>query len=256
MSHKPPGTVIDLNADLGEGAGTDAELLTLITSANIACGAHAGDPATIQHTVELAVRCEVGIGAHPSYPDREGFGRRVMPMPPEEVTATIAAQIRVVADAARHAGTQLQHVKPHGALYNQAASDRVLAMAIGKAVQQVEKSLIVVALAGSPMVTVLGEMGLRVAQEAFIDRGYTASGTLVPRGQPGDLVTDRTLVAQRAVQLAADHRVMAADGRTVHVAADTLCIHGDTPQAPALAREVRRSLEAAGIGIRRLDTFF
>jgi UPF0271 protein len=256
VSHKPAATVIDLNADLGEGTGADAELLTLITSANIACGGHAGDATTIQRIVKVAVSRGVGIGAHPSYPDREGFGRRVMQLLPAEVTATVAAQMRVVADAARRAGTRLQHVKPHGALYNQAAADRVLAMAIGQAVQQVDSSLIVVALAGSPMVTVLREMGLRVAQEAFVDRGYTVSGTLVPRGQPGDLVTDRTLVAQRAVELAADHRVTAADGRTVHVTADTLCIHGDTPQAPVLAREVRQALDAAGIGVRRLDTFF
>lgn len=248
-------TVIDLNADLGEGAGTDDALMQVITSANIACGVHAGDPSTIQHAVELARARGVGIGAHPSFPDREGFGRRPVSLPPEQVSESIAAQIRAVGDAARGAGTRLQHVKPHGALYNQAIMDPVLARAIGEGVRRVDGSVIAVALAGSPMVAVLREMGLRVAQEAFIDRGYTSEGTLVPRGQPGALVTDLPAAVGRAVRLVSEGFLTATDGRAVRVDADTLCIHSDTPQAAALAHAVREALEAAGVTVGRLDTF-
>lgn len=247
--------VIDLNADLGEGAGTDDALMQVITSANIACGVHAGDADTIRRAAALAQARGVGIGAHPSFPDREGFGRRPVSLPPEQVRESVAAQIRAVGDAARQAGTRLQHVKPHGALYNQAITDPVLARAIGEAVRRVDGSLIAVALAGSPMVAVLREMGLRVAQEAFIDRGYTSEGTLVPRGRPGALVTDLSVAVGRAVRLVSEGSLTAADGRPVRVDADTLCIHSDTPQAAALAHAVREALEAAGVTVGRLDTF-
>lgn len=229
--------------------------MQVITSANIACGVHAGDPDTIRRAAEQAQARGVGVGAHPSFPDREGFGRRPMSLPPEQVRESITAQIRAVGDAARGAGTRLQHVKPHGALYNQAIADPVLARAIGEAVRRVDGSLIAVALAGSPMVAVLREMGLRVAQEAFIDRGYTSKGTLVPRGQPGAFVTDLSAAVGRAVRLAAEGSLTAADGRPIHVDADTLCIHSDTPQAAALAHAVRRALEDAGVTVGRLDTF-
>src|SRR3989442_1383238 len=176
--------VIDLNADLGEGVGTDGDLLPYITSVNVACGAHAGDLETIRRTVELARTHGVGIGAHPSFPDREGFGRRAMALRAGDVVATVAAQIEVVAGVARDAGVRLQHVKPHGALYNQAVADHALAAAIGDAVRRGGRALIVVALAGSPLVTVLLELGGRVAQEAVIDRGYSSRGTLMPRSPP------------------------------------------------------------------------
>lgn len=247
--------MIDLNADLGEGAGTDGDLLPYITSANVACGAHAGDLETIRRTVELAQARGVGIGAHPSFPDREGFGRRAMALPPEDVVATVAAQIEAVAQAARGAGTRLQHVKPHGALYTQAATDRVLAAAIGEAVRRVDASLIVMALAGSPLAAVLLDLGLRVAQEAFIDRGYSSRGTLVPRSRPGALITDPEAAVQRAVLLATRHVVSTESGETIPVEANTLCIHGDTPRAAVMARAVRRALDQAGISVRRLDTF-
>ncbi len=253
-NHPSRTAVIDLNADLGEGAGTDTDLLSVITSANIACGGHAGDPETIRTVVASARAHRVGIGAHPSFPDREGFGRRPMALPLAQVTDTVADQIRAVAAAAREAGTRLQHVKPHGALYNQAASDPELARAIGEAVRRVDPALIIMALAGSRMAEILRTMGLRVAEEAFIDRGYTAEGTLVPRGQPGALVTDPTEAARRAVRLATEGTVTAA-GHPLRIEADTLCIHGDTPQAPALARAVRRALEDAGVGVKRLDAF-
>ena len=247
--------MIDLNADLGEGAGADEELLEYITSANVACGAHAGDLETIRRTVRLARTRGVGIGAHPSFPDREGFGRRAMALLPDDVVATVAAQIEVVAKAARAAGARLQHVKPHGALYNQAAIDRGLAAAVGEAVRRVDASLIVVALAGSPMVTVLRDLGLQVVQEAFIDRGYSAGGTLIPRTRPGALITDPAAAARRAVLLATEHMVLAETGETINVTAGTLCLHGDTPGAIVLARAVRHALDHAGVIVQRLDIF-
>ena len=247
--------MIDLNADLGEGAGTDDGLLQYMTSANVACGVHAGDAETIRRTVALAQAHGVGIGAHPSFPDREGFGRRAMTLPADDVVATVADQIEVVARVARDAGAHLQHVKPHGALYNQAATDHALAAAIGNAVRRVDASLIVMALAGSPMVTVLRALGLRVAQEAFVDRAYSSGGTLVPRNQRGALVTDPAAAARRAVRLATEHTVMAESGETISVDADTLCLHGDTPGAVVLARAVRGALDHAGVRVQRLDAF-
>jgi len=247
--------VIDLNADLGEGVGTDGDLLPYVTSVNVACGAHAGDLETIRRTVELARTHGVGIGAHPSFPDREGFGRRAMALRAGDVVATVAAQIEVVAGVARDAGVRLQHVKPHGALYNQAVADHALAAAIGDAVRRVDRALIVVALAGSPLVTVLLDLGLRVAQEAFIDRGYSSGGTLMPRSRPGALITDPATAAERAVLLATEHVVSTESGETITVDADTLCIHGDTPRAAALAKAVRQALDQAGVGVRRLDAF-
>lgn len=247
--------MIDLNADLGEGAGTDGDLLPYITSANVACGVHAGDLEIIRRTVALAQARGVGIGAHPSFPDREGFGRRAMTLPGDDLVETVAAQIEVVARVARDAGTQLQHVKPHGALYNQAAADHMLATAIGKAVRRVDASLIVMVLAGSPMVTVLRDLGLRVAPEAFVDRGYSPEGTLVPRTGPGALITDPAAAAQRAVLLATEHVVSTESGDTIRVEAATLCLHGDTPGAALLARAVRRALDQAGVKVQRLDAF-
>lgn len=247
--------IIDLNADVGEGVATDADLLSVITSANIACGAHAGDDALIRRTVRLAIAHGVGIGAHPSFPDREGFGRRVLAMSPVDVTRTAEAQINVLVAAARDAGARLQHVKPHGALYNLSASDPTYAAAIGEAVRRVDPGLIVVALAGSAMVQVLRTMGLRVAREAFIDRGYTASGTLIPRDQMGALVTDVDDAAARAVRLVQERVVRSIRGIDVRVEADTLCVHGDTPNAVGLAQAARQALEAAGVTVQCMAAF-
>ncbi|MGH2348648.1 MAG: LamB/YcsF family protein [bacterium] len=246
-------TTIDLNCDMGEGSGVDAQLMPLITSANIACGGHAGDEGTMWHTVHLAAAHHVGIGAHPSYPDREGFGRRAMAMTAAQVRREVAAQIRGLQSVAAAAGTSLQHVKPHGALYNQAAADRDVAAAIGEAVLQVDPSLIVVALAGSPGVTVLQQMGLRVAGEAFVDRGYTPAGQLVARGDSGALIADTGLAAKRAVRAVRDHALTAIDGTELEMHADTLCIHSDTPGSVALADAVRAALRDAGIGLATLS---
>lgn len=256
MSRIPsPRAVIDLNADLGEGVPTDAQLLPVITSASVACGAHAGDAQTMREAVRLCRSYGVGLGAHPSFPDRAGFGRRPMALAPAQLTETVAEQIRGLAAVAAEAGLPLQHVKAHGALYNMAAADEALAMAIGEAVRRVGRDLIVVALAGSEMAEVLRCMGLRVAREAFVDRGYTPSGTLVPRDQPGALVTDPQAAGGRAVRLVRDGIVVATDGSEISVGADTLCIHGDTSNAVEISVVTRHALEAAGITVSRMDTF-
>ncbi len=234
---------------MGEGSGADADLMPLITSANIACGGHAGDESTMRASVLMAAAHGVSIGAHPSYPDRAGFGRLSMTMAPGRIEREVEAQLRALAAAASRAGTSVRHVKPHGALYNQAASDRELAVAIGRAVQGTDPSLIVVALSGSAEVNVLQQMGLRVAREAFVDRGYEGDGRLVPREAPGALVTDAHLAAVRAVRLVRDHTLTAVDGTELEIFADTLCIHSDTPGSVDLARTVRSSLLAAGVGL-------
>lgn len=237
---------------MGEGADTDAELMPLMTSANIACGGHAGDEGTMRRTVQLAVAHGVGIGAHPSYPDRAGFGRRALRMTTTQVRQEIEAQIRGLQSVTAAVGTVLQHVKPHGALYNQAASNADLAAAIGEAIRQVDPSLIVVAFAGSPQVDILRQMDLRVAEEAFIDRGYTPAGQLVARENAAALIADATLAAQRAVRLVRDHSLTAVDGTDLAVHADTLCIHSDTPGSVALAHAVRAAFAEAGITVSPL----
>ena len=246
---------IDLNADVGEGAATDAELLGAITSANIACGGHAGDLTLIRRTIRLALSRRVGIGAHPAFPDREGFGRRVLAMSPAEVTQTVEEQIKLLIAAMKEANARLQHIKPHGALYNLAASKATYAEAIGEAVRRVDRGLIVITLAGSEMVGVLQSMDLRVAREAFIDRGYTARGLLVPRDHAAALVTDADAAAARAVRLVREHVVRSIDGVDVGVEADTLCVHGDTPNAAVLARASRRALEEASVSVQPIAAF-
>ena len=246
------GATIDLNCDMGEGAGEDERLMPLVTSANVACGGHAGDEASMRATVRLARRHGVAVGAHPSYPDRAGFGRERLARSPAEVRADVAAQVRALLAVCRDEGVPLVHVKPHGALYNAAAGDAGLARAVAEAVREVDPGLVVVCLAGSAMAGVVRGLGLACAEEAFADRGYTARGTLVPRGQPGALVEDPAAVAARASRLARERSVVAADGTVVPVAADTLCLHGDTPGAPELARAVRERLERDGVAVRAL----
>jgi UPF0271 protein len=246
------GTTIDLNCDMGEGAGADEELMPLVSSANVACGGHAGDEASMRATVRLARRHGVAVGAHPSYPDRAGFGRERLARAPADVRADVVAQVRALLAVCRAEGVPLVHVKPHGALYNAAAGDAELARAVGEAVREVDPGLVVVCLAGSPMVGLVRGMGLACAEEAFADRGYTARGTLVPRGQPGALLVDAATVAERASRLARKLGVATADGTVVPVAADTLCLHGDTPGASTLAGAVRERLRADGVAVRPL----
>jgi len=243
---------IDLNCDMGEGAGEDEGIVPLVSSINVACGFHAGDPATIRATIRLAARHGVAVGAHPSYPDRAGFGRAPMARSPEEVREDVVYQVAAVRAFCAAEGVPLVHVKPHGALYNTAAQDPALAAAICEAVRQVDPGLVVVCLAGSPMAGVVRSLGMRCAEEAFADRGYTPEGTLVPRGRPGALVEDPGAVAERVAAMARDRRVTSVAGTPVTVAADTICLHGDTPGAARLAAAIRARLTREGIEVRAL----
>jgi UPF0271 protein len=243
---------VDLNCDLGEGAGEDERILPFVSSVNVACGFHAGDPSTIRATVRLAARHGVAVGAHPSYPDRAGFGRTAMDRAPALVRDDVVYQVAALRAFCAAEGVPLVHVKPHGALYNAAAGDRALAEAIGRAVLEVDPGLVVVCLAGSPMAGVVRELGLRCAEEAFADRCYTAGGTLVPRGRPGALVEDPVAVAERVAIMARHRRVTSVEGTPVPVAADTICLHGDTPGAADLARAIRERLATEGVEVRPL----
>jgi UPF0271 protein len=252
------GRSIDLNADLGEGFGAwtmgdDAGVLRHVTSANVACGFHAGDPGVIDRTIALAARVGVAVGAHPSHHDLRGFGRRPIAADPAEVEADVVYQVGAVLAFARSHGVRLVHVKPHGALYNQAAVDELLARAIARGVARVSPDLVLVGAASSPAMRRAAEAsGLRFAAEAFADRAYERDGTLVPRGRPGAVLSDTAEVAARAVGIARDRRVAAVDGTVIALEADTICLHGDTPGAVEHARAVRAALEAAGIAVRPL----
>jgi UPF0271 protein len=249
-----PTPTIDLNADLGEGfgawrAGDDDALLALVSSANVACGFHAGDPVVMRRTVEAAAARGVAVGAHPGYPDLLGFGRRDLAASPEEVTAYVLYQVGALAAFCAAAGTRLRYVKPHGALYNRAARDPATARAVAEGVRLADPSLVVLGLAGSHLVRAAEEAGLRAAAEAFVDRGYLADGSLVPRGQPGATLHDADAVAARAVRMVREGAVTAADGAEVVVRPHSLCVHGDNPDAPAILAAVRAALAGAGIAV-------
>jgi len=244
---------IDLNADVGESfgpwpMGQDEALIPLVSSVNVACGAHAGDAPTILRTVALAARLGVAIGAHPGYPDLAGFGRRDLDLAPDELRATIVVQVCAVLAAARVAGTRVRHVKPHGAMYNRSARDAAMAATIAAAVRDLDAGLVLVGLAGSAATAAGRAAGLRVAEEAFADRRYEPDGSLRSRRLDGALLEADEAAAQ-AVGIARDGCVTAADGTELRVRADTICIHGDSPWAVEIARAVRAGLEAAGIGI-------
>ena len=249
---------IDLNADVGEGfgawsMGADEALVEHVTSVNVACGFHGGDPAVIDRTVARAVRAGVAIGAHPGYFDLRGFGRREMQLPASEVEADVLYQVGALQAFARAHGVPLTHVKPHGALYNQAADDAQLAQAIARGVARVDRGLVMVGLAGSlAMRDAASEAGLRFAAEAFVDRAYDARGRLVPRSRPGAVTSDPAVAAAAALRLARDRAVVTIDGRELAVEADTLCLHGDTPRAVDVARAVREALAGAGVSVQAL----
>jgi len=242
---------VDLNADVGEGMAGDAELIDIVTSANIACGLHAGDAQTMARTVDRCIARGVGIGAHPSFDDREGFGRREIDIAPEEVRALVLRQIETLAAIAGQAGARLSHVKPHGALYNQAARDPRLARAIADAVCDCDRNLLLVGLAGSALVSEGEAAGLRVANEVFADRAYRADGSLVPRSQPGSIIEDGAMGVERALRMVRDGTVRSIDGVEVPIRAETICVHGDTPGAAALARDLRDALISAGAMVQR-----
>ena len=242
-------TRIDLNCDLGEGGPNDAALLACVTSANIACGVHAGSEEVMRRTMALAAAGGVGIGAHPGLADPAGMGRRELPLTAREAFDLVTAQVGAMAAAARTLGLELRHVKPHGALYNQAARDPALAEAVAKAVRAVEPKLILFALAGSCQAEAGLAAGLRVAREAFADRRYRADGSLVPRTRPGATLEDPAHAAAQALRLVKEHKLTAIDGAELTVQADTLCVHGDGPNALNMLLAIREMLMMESVEI-------
>jgi len=247
-------SVIDLNSDLGEGYGAwkmgdDAAMLGIVSSANVACGFHAGDPLTILATLRGAAQNGVVVGAHVSYPDRVGFGRRPMDVTPEELTADVIYQIGALQGLAAAAGTRVRYVKPHGALYNTIAQDARQAGAVIRAILTVDPSLILMGLAGAPVLEQARAAGLATVAEAFADRAYRPDGQLLSRREPGAVLHDPNLVAARMVRLAQEGVVEAVDGSTLRLAADSICVHGDSPDAVAMARAIRVALTRQGVTI-------
>jgi UPF0271 protein len=248
-------SVIDLNSDLGESLGAwsmgdDAAMLDIVSSANVACGFHAGDPAGILATLKAAQARGVAVGAHVAYPDLIGFGRRAMDVVSSDLVADVIYQIGALQGLAQAAGTSIGYVKPHGALYNTIAHDSAQARDVIAAIRAVDANLALVALAGSPLVRWAQDAGLRVVAEAFADRAYTPQGTLVSRREPGAVLHDSALVASRMLRLVRDGVVEAVDGSLASVQAQSICVHGDSPGAVAMARAVRAALEADGIAVR------
>lgn len=246
---------LDLNCDLGESFGAytigcDEQVIPYITSANIACGYHAGDPTVMHRSVELCCRYGVQVGAHPGLPDLAGFGRRRMQITPAEAADCVAYQIGALRAFCDEVGVPLHHVKPHGALYNMAAKDRPLADALCRAVQKAAPGAILLALSGSEMETAARAIGLPVACEVFADRGYRPDGTLVPRGTPGAMIEDETQAIARVVRMAREGKVTACDGSQVELRADSVCVHGDGPKALAFVEKLREALPADGITLR------
>jgi UPF0271 protein len=245
---------VDLNSDLGESFGAwtmgdDAALLRIVSSANVACGFHAGDPSTMLATCREAAANGVTVGAHVSYRDLPGFGRRSMDVPAGELRDEVLYQLAALSGLARVAGTAVRYVKPHGALYNRIVRDAAQARAVVDAVVAVDPALPLLGLAGSAVERAAADAGLRFVREAFVDRGYSADGSLVPRTDPGALLTDATEIAERAVRMVTEGTVDAVDGTAVRLEVDSLCVHGDTPGAVAMARAVRSALAAAAIQV-------
>lgn len=247
-------TSVDLNSDLGESFGAwtlgdDSALLQVVSSANVACGFHAGDASTMLTACREAAANGVTVGAHVSYRDLAGFGRRSMEVPAGELRDEVLYQLAALTGLARVAGTAVRYVKPHGALYNRIVHDEAQANAVVDAVVAFDPSLVLLGSAGSAVERTAGEAGLRFVREAFVDRGYRPDGTLVPRTQPGALLSDEAAIAARAVRMVTEGRVTAADGTDIAVLVDSLCVHGDTPGAVAMARAVRQALAAAGVAV-------
>ena len=249
--------VIDLNCDMGElpdaiEDGTQESLMRSVTSVNVACGGHAGDAATMKSTIEQALRWQLAIGAHPGYPDRASFGRKALELPLDLVRDSVFEQVRALIDVATQCGATVTHVKPHGALYNQAVHDRALAQAIADGVGRWSHDVVLVGLASSPMLEVFRERGFAVAGEAFADRRYEADGTLRARTFEDALIHDPAEAARQAVQIAVHGTVTPHEGEDIALVARTICIHGDTPGAPAIAAAVAAALRGAGVSMRAL----
>lgn len=246
---------MDLNADVGESFGAytigcDSALLQHVTSASVAAGFHAGDPSVLRSTIRRAKECGVAVGAHPGFPDLVGFGRRDLRLTPAEAEDLVLYQVAAVRGVASAEGVSLQHVKPHGALYNMATRDHELAVAIARAIAAVDRKLVLFAPGDSALLEAGRKQGLRVAAEAFADRGYEPDGTLVSRSKPGAVLTDAGVIVARAVRMIAHGVVRTSDGSERPIVADTLCIHGDTPDAGKLGQALRAGLAAAGVSVK------
>jgi UPF0271 protein len=247
-------SVVDLNADIGESFGRyelpgEDELLSLITSANVACGFHAGDPMVMQRTVSAAAGRGVTVGAHPGYRDLIGFGRRELAATPAEIAADVVYQVGALDAFCRTAGTRVRYVKLHGALYHRAADDKDVAKAVAFALRQLDQELVVLGPEGSAMLQAANATGLDVAREAFVDRAYQPDGRLVPRNLPGAVLDDAESIAERALRMVQDRYVVAIDGTRCIVRADSLCVHGDGPKAVAVVRAVRQRFDQEGISL-------
>lgn len=248
---------IDLNCDMGESFGAwkmgqDQDILPYVTSANIACGFHAGDPGVMRATVAAAIKHGVALGAHPGLPDLAGFGRRNMDISPDNAYDMVVVQVGALAGVAASQGGKLHHVKAHGALYNMAAKNPELAQAVAQAVYDVDRSLIFYALASSVQAYIAREIGLNVAEEVFADRSYQADGSLTPRKQPNAMIVDPAVSIRQVVRMITEGKVAAVQGDDVVVKADTLCIHGDQPGAVLFAQSIRQALKEQGIAVRQV----
>lgn len=246
---------VDLNSDLGESfglytIGNDGDVLKYVTSANVACGFHAGDPVVMKKTVAMAAEKGVAVGAHPGFPDLVGFGRRKMAVTPDEAYAMVVYQVGALQAFTKAAGVLLQHVKPHGALYNTAAKDKDLSAAIAQAVYDVDPKLVLYGLAGSYLISEGERLGLATASEVFADRTYQPDGTLTPRSQADAMVTDETLAISRVLRMIKEGVVTAQNGEDIPVKADTICIHGDGAKALAFANNIRTALQQQGVDVR------
>ena len=249
---------IDLNSDLGESfgrytLGNDAAVLERVSSANIACGFHAGDPVVMQKTVGLCKASGVRVGAHPGFPDLMGFGRRNMNLSFDEAKAYVLCQLGALDAFCRAQGVRMQHVKPHGALYNMAAKDEGLSRAICEAVRDYDRELIVLGLANSALVKTARELGLRAASEVFADRAYEPDGSLVPRSRPDAMITDEDEALRRVVRMATEHRVRCVTGEDIGIVPDSVCVHGDGEKALLFVQKIRAALSANGIELAPLD---
>lgn len=251
---------VDINCDMGESfgvyrLGSDEEMMAHITSANIACGYHGGDPIVMERTISLAKSHGVSVGAHPGFPDLVGFGRRNMELSPREVRNDLIYQVGALSAFAQIEGLSLQHVKPHGQLYNLTSKDEHMTRAICEAILALEKNLILVALSGSKMAEIASKSGLKIAREAFADRAYHKDGSLVSRKRQGSVIHDPERVAERVIRMVQEGKIQSIEGDLIDLEVDTICVHGDTPGAVQLAQTIRRKLQEAGIPVLSMGRF-
>jgi len=251
---------VDLNSDVGESfgaftVGLDSEVLKYVSSANIACGWHAGDPVVMRKTVESASKTQTAVGAHTGFPDLLGFGRRNMVLTPDEAKQYTIYQLGALDGFVKSAGIKMQHVKPHGAMYNMAAKDIKLAKAIVEAIYEYDSNLIMLGLAGSEMINAAKEKGLRYASEVFADRAYNQDGTLVPRSQPGSMIHDKNEAITRVIRMVTEGKVTAINGQDINITADSICVHGDNPEAVAFVKSINEALQYAKVEVKPLNQF-